>query len=97
VLGAVDPEVTALAGGDYVCWDEADRVAVAEVGDGEADLAARVARGCVVEFGAAAGVWVWGVEAALAGAFAAAVGAREADAGAEVVPSGWEVACWYGH
>jgi len=67
---SINAEVAALASCDHVPWNGAWWVTGAEVSGGEVDCASGVQGAPVVVFHAAAGVWVWLVQAALAGAFA---------------------------
>lgn len=75
LVAAVDAQVATLARGDHVGAYGARRVAFAKVGGGENHAAFEKARGLGVEFGAASDRRVGLVDAALAGAFAAASGA----------------------
>ena len=86
VLVAVYAQVAPLARGYDVFGDGTGWVTVAEVGHGKGDSAVKPAGGLAVELHASARVWIWGVDRALAGAFALAAGALEADVGAERAP-----------
>jgi len=86
LFAGVNSKVATLAGGDNVGAERAGWVAFAEVRGGEDHESAKVDGGASVEFEAAAHGGVGLVEAALAGAFAAASRALVLDVVGERLP-----------
>lgn len=88
VAEPVKAQVAALASGDHVGGNHADRVTVAEVGNGKVDCTVCPQGGLVIDFAAAVEYGSALVMAALPGTLASVVGANVADRRGELVPAG---------